>query len=200
VKKLPFSAAVIRMLKFFFKVALALFVLLALLAAAAIFFPQQFLCVDSGRVTADVIVVLGGGSHDRPQRAAELFRQRSAPRILISGAGDDGINRQILISNGVPSGAIEVEGKSVTTRENAEFTVKMLREQKLDRVIIVTSWYHSRRALACFEHYAPELKFYSRPSYFAFARKDWTRTLAKRIYLEYAKLPGYWIRYGVRPF
>jgi len=69
------------------------------------------------------------------------------------------------------------------------------------RVILVTSWYHSRRALATFEHYAPEIKFYSRPSYFAFARADWPRKgLSKRIYLEYAKLPGYWVRYGVWPF
>ena len=188
------------MLKFFFKVALALFVLLVLLAAAAIFSPQQFLCVDSGNVTADVIVILGGGSHDRPSRAAELFKQHAAPRILITGAGDDRINRQFLISNGVPSGAIEVENKSVTTRENAEFTVKLLRAEKIHSAIFVTSWYHSRRALKTFEHYAPEIKFYSRPSYFAFARKDWTRNLTKRIYLEYIKLPGYWIRYGVRPF
>jgi uncharacterized SAM-binding protein YcdF (DUF218 family) len=200
VKKLPFCAAVIRMLKFFIKTALALFALPVLLAAAAFFFPQQFLCVDSGKASADAIVVLGGGSHERPLRAAELFKQRAAPRVIVSGAGDDETSRQILISNGVPSGAIQIESKSQTTRENAQFTVRLLRAEKIHSAIIVTSWYHSRRALACFEHYAPEMKFYSRPSYFDFARKDWTRNLAKRIYLEYAKLPDYWIRYGVRPF
>ena len=40
------------------------------------------------------------------------------------------------------------------------------------RVIIVTSWYHSRRALACFEHYAPDMKFYSRPSYFGYVGRN----------------------------
>jgi hypothetical protein len=47
----------------------------------------------------------------------------------------------------------------------------LLRQMGAKRVIIVTSWYHSRRALACFEHYAPDIKFYSRPSYFGYVGK-----------------------------
>jgi uncharacterized SAM-binding protein YcdF (DUF218 family) len=184
-----------------FKMAAGVVMLAALVALVAWFYPEKFLCVDSGKVSADVIVVLGGGSHERPERAAELFRQHVAPRILITGEGDDGINRQLLISNGVPASAIEVEGKSMTTRENAEFSIKLLRAEKTHSAILVTSWYHSRRALKTFVHYAPELKFYSRPSYFAFARDDWTRLgINKRMRLEFLKLPGYWIRYGIWPF
>ena len=175
--------------------------LVALAAVIAFFYPEKFLCVDSGRVSADVIVLLGGGSHERPERAAELFKAHAASRLIISGEGDDEINRHLLIQAGVPAGAIQLEGKSRTTRENAEFTVKLLRAEKVRRVIVVTSWYHSRRALKCFEHFAPEIKFYSRPSYFAFAREDWTRLgISKRMRLEFLKLPGYWIRYGVNPF
>jgi len=34
----------------------------------------------------------------------------------------------------------------------------------------------------------------------AFARAGWNRgNMEKRIYLEFVKLPGYWIRYGVCP-
>ena len=120
---------------------------------------------------ADVIVVLGGGSHDRPERAAELFKQRAAPRIIVSGFGDCEINRRLLMEAGVPANVIEMEDQSRTTKENAEFTIKLLRKEKLSRVIIVTSWYHSRRALKTFHHFAPEIKFYSRPSYFDFAHK-----------------------------
>ena len=80
-------------------------------------------------------------------------------------------------------------------------TVKLLRQQKPGRVILVTSWYHSRRALESFQHYAPEMKFYSRPSYVAYARADWPgQRFARRVYLEYPKLFGYWIGYGVCPF
>src|ERR1035441_4602903 len=59
---------------------LALAAFLALCAVLAFAFPQQVLCVDSGNVQADVLVVLGGGSYERPIRAAELFRAGAAPR------------------------------------------------------------------------------------------------------------------------
>lgn len=179
-------------------VLLAAFVLLGLIAFLS---PQKFLCVDNGRVKADVMVVLGGGSHDRPEQAAELYREHAAPRILVSGLGDSTIYRRSLIELGVPARAIQVEDQSRTSRENAILTVKLLRRLGVRHVIIVTSWYHSRRALACFEHYGPEIIFYSCPSYFGYARADWSRSkLTHRIYLEYAKLLGYWMCYGVSPF
>ena len=176
--------------------------LVAALGAVACYYPEKFLCVDSGKkVSAEVIVVLGGGLHERPERAAELFQQHAAPRLIISGAGDDWINHAILLKDGVPASAIQMESNSATTRENAEFTIKLLREQKVHSVILVTSWYHARRALKTFEHYAPEIKFYSRPSYYAFDRAEWTQKgNGKRMRLEFLKLPGYWIRYGVNPF
>jgi uncharacterized SAM-binding protein YcdF (DUF218 family) len=162
-------------LKFIFRAAIGFILLVTLVIGVAWFYPEKILCVDSGPVAADVIVVLGGGQHERPERAAELFRQRAAPRIIITGAGDDAINLQLLLQSGVPARAIQIEGKSMTTRENAEFTLKLLRAENVHRVILVTSWYHARRAQKTFEHFAPEMKFYSRPSYFAFAREDWLR-------------------------
>lgn len=175
--------------------------LLLLLCVAAFLFPQQCLCVDSGPVKADALIVLGGGSYERPKRAAELFHQQAAPRLIVSGFGDCEINRRILIGAGVPGRAIQTEPKSRTTRENAEFTVQLLRRQKVKSAIVVTSWYHSRRALECFEHYAPEIQFYSRPSYYAYARAEWRREgISRRIRWEYPKLLGYWVRYGVCPF
>ena len=187
--------------KWLLRMGLVLFMLLVLLAAAALLYPHQFLCVESGRVRADVIVVLGGGSHDRPEQAAELFKERIAPRILVSGLGDGPIYRRSLIQAGVPSQAIQMEDQSRTTRENAILGVHLLRLQGARRVIIVTSWYHSRRALACFEHYGPEIQFYSCPAYSTTTRPDWVRHgLAHRIYLEYPKLLGYWMCYGISPF
>jgi len=181
--------------------ACVLFTLLLLLGVAAFLFPQRMLCVDAGPARADVVVVLGGGSRDRPARAAELFKEHSAPRILVSGRGDCKIYRRVLLEAGVPSRAIQMEDQSRTSKENAMFAVQLLRRQGARQVILVTSWYHSRRALACFEHYGPEMRFYSRPSYFGFARADWSRNkLGHRIYLEYFKLLGYWMCYGISPF
>ena len=181
------------------KIVAGLIVLLALLLLTAWLLPQQVLTVDSGPVKADVLVVLGG-TPDRAVRAAELFKQGEAPRILVSGFGDDISNEHLLERNGVPASAITVEGKSRTTRENAEFSIPLLRQMGAKRVIIVTTWYHSRRGLMCFEHYAPDLKFYSRPSYFAYPHTEWhPKGISHYVKSEYTKLLGYWVCYGVCP-
>lgn len=189
------------MLKRIFRLFKLLFLLTALFAAVAYFYPEKFLCVDSGRVSGDVIVLLGGGVHERPLRAVELYKQHAAARIIITGAGDDELNRQILLQNGVPASAIEVENQSKTTRENAVNTLKLLRAEHVNRAILVTSWYHSRRAEKTFEHYGPDILFYSRPSYFGFATEDWKKNgTGKRMRLEFLKIPAYWIRFGINPF
>lgn len=174
--------------------------MLVLAGALLWFFPQQILTVESGPVKADAIVVLGGGMTERPNRAAELFQAGEAPMIICSGLGDCESNRQALEAHGVPHAVIHLEPDSRNTSENAQFTIKLLRQLGLKRVIIVTSWYHSRRALNTFEHYAPDLSFYSRPSYFATARADWKpKGIEGYIRMEYLKNLGYWVRYGVSP-
>ncbi len=196
---------------------------LLLAGMVAILFPQQILTVESGPVQADVIVVLGGGSGERAVRAAELFQQGAAPRVIVSGNGDAAWNRRILVRRQVPPAAIELEPDSRSTRENATFTIARLRAaakpvalvpdkpapnvqvepkkpRQKTRVILVTSWWHSRRALCCFEHYAPEMVFYSRPAYFGYPRSEWKlQGMRRYVRLEYIKLLGYWLGYGVWP-
>jgi len=179
-------------------VSAALFLLAAL---AGHFFPRQILTVDRGPVTADVMVVLGGGFHERALRAAELFKAGESPQILVSGAGDNEFNEQLLETNGVPASAITLEGRSRSTRQNAEFSIPLLRKMGAHRVIIVTSWYHSRRALACFKHYGSDLNFYSRPAYTSFLPDAYQRAHEDSFErAEYFKLVGYWVCYGVSPF
>ena len=173
-----------------------LVVLMALLTA--FLFPKQVLTVDSGPVTADVMIVLGGGSAERPQRAAELFKAGVAPKIIISGIGDCDSHEKVLVKAGVPKTAIQREGKSRTTFENAQFSIPLLRQMGARRIIIVTSWYHSRRALATFEHLAPDLQFYSRPEYMGYDAKN-PQDIRHHMQLEYPKLIGYWLCHGVWP-
>jgi len=191
------------MRKWIFRIGLVLALVVLTLAIVAIFLPEKIFCVDSGPVKGDVLVLLGGGLQDRAERAAELYKSGVAPRVIVSGEGDDTINRTRLIRNGVPPGAIQLEGKSRNTHENAECVIALLRAEKLQRIILVTSWYHSRRALATFQHSAPDLQFYSRPSYLGYDKSYtyWLQLgLARRIKVEYLKMPGYWLRYGVWPF
>jgi uncharacterized SAM-binding protein YcdF (DUF218 family) len=162
---------------------------------------RNLLSKDSGPVQADVIIVLGGGWNERPERAAELYRKGEGPRLIVSGRGDCDTNEFLLLKNGVPGAAISRECRSRSTRENALFTLPMLKEMGARRVIVVTTWYHSRRALACFRHYAPGIEFYSRPSYYGSDRAEWRqKAVAPFIRWEFAKLPGYWICYGVKPW
>jgi uncharacterized SAM-binding protein YcdF (DUF218 family) len=163
-------------------------------------FPQEILTVESGPTKADVIVILGGSPLDRPKLAGDLFREGAAAKILVSGAGDCEQSAQLLQKADVPEEALVLECESHTTFENAKFSVPILRKLDAKRVIIVTSWYHSRRALACFKHFAPEIQFYSRPSYAEFDRKQWQHGTRKYIRSEYIKILGYWLRYGVWPF
>jgi uncharacterized SAM-binding protein YcdF (DUF218 family) len=175
--------------------------LLATAGLAALAFPRQILCVESEDVHADALVVLGGGFGERAARTAELFRQGVAPKIIVSGAGDCTINLQLLTNAAVPASAIQLESRSKTTRENAEFSVSLLRADGVRRAIVVTSWYHSRRALSCFRHYAPEIKFYSKPSYSDYARSTWSRAgIWHDVRAEYVKISGYWLCYGICPF
>ena len=173
---------------------------LAITGLGLLLFPQQVLHIDSGEVQADALIVLGGGPKERPQRAVGLYLSGSAPRIILSGAGDCTNYLGVLLALGVPASAVQLEWESKSTSENAQFCTPLLRASGVKRAIIVTSWYHSRRALSCFQHYGPGIQFYSRPSHYGYAKTEWSCTgMWRFICAEYVKIPGYWIRYGVCP-
>jgi uncharacterized SAM-binding protein YcdF (DUF218 family) len=181
-----------------------LFVLLAMIATcaavviAALFFSANVLLVEDAPAQADAIVVLGGETVYRPGRALELYQQGVATNVIISGEGDCEGVRITLEGKGVPANAIRTECESRTTRENAKFTVPMLRAQNAKRVIIVTSWFHSRRALHCFRHYAPEIEFISRPTHADLPAHHWpSKWERKWVLTEYIKVMYYWVRFGI---
>jgi uncharacterized SAM-binding protein YcdF (DUF218 family) len=174
---------------------------LFLLAGLAFAFPQWFLCVENSPDHADTLIVPGGAGGERAKWAAQLFTNGVAPRILLTGAGDYHGHRAILLAAGVPREAIVLESRSTTTKENAEFSAQLLKDQGIRTAIVVTSWYHSRRALAAFQHFAPDITFYSCPSHYAYARADWNKAGINRfVWEEYPKLLGYWLRHGISPF
>jgi uncharacterized SAM-binding protein YcdF (DUF218 family) len=191
-----------RFRRYFLRAGVGFLAVGLMLGVLAHFFPHQILKVDSGPTRAGALVVLGGDSTERAERAVELFRAGEAELVICSGYGDDAENKARLVNSAVPAADVLLESKSRTTRENAEFTIAMLRERHIQSAIIVTSWYHSRRALACFEHYAPDIKFYSRPSYFGYVLKPpsaESRAQEHYVKAEYVKLLGYWVRYGICP-
>jgi uncharacterized SAM-binding protein YcdF (DUF218 family) len=168
--------------------------------SAGLYFSKPLLCVEDTGASGEVLIVLGGDTGTRSERALELFKQKTAPRILVSGEGDCEEMRIYLAGKGVPSEALELEPKSRSTRQNAEYSIRLLRGRQVKQAVIVTSWFHSRRALNCFRHYAPEVKFVVAPTVVDRPKAHWPSMHEWRwIWQEYLKVAGYWVFYGIAP-
>ncbi len=106
---------------------------------------------------ADAIVAISGGN--TPVRTAEAIRLYKAgwsDTLIFSGAAADTsgpsnaeVMRRQAIEEGVPANDIIIESDSQTTKQNAERTKELLvtaNGASVNRVILVTSPYHQRRA------------------------------------------------------
>lgn len=113
---------------------------------------------------ADALVVLSGAAtyRERTRRAAELWKQGRAPRIIITNDRQmSGWSRAEqrnpffyelavaqLRGDGVPPDKIEVLPEQISGTYEEALLLKVYAEKnKLRSVIVVTSAYHSRRAL-----------------------------------------------------
>ena len=80
--------------------------------------------------------------------AIDVWRTGRFQRLLLSGQGAESI-KGILTSYGIPEGAIVVENRSVSTRENVLFAKPLLAAMPA-RYILLTSDFHTYRASRCF--------------------------------------------------
>ena len=134
---------------------LVLAALIALFAVNA----GRILVVDAPQ-PADVIVVLAGETEQRPKKGLALLDQGLARRVVIDVPAEARIYEltqvqiaERYIQNLPESGSVRVcpiEGLS--TRDEAHDVEKCLAGEKADRILIVTSEYHTRRALSIFRH------------------------------------------------
>ena len=114
--------------------------------------------------SADAIVVLSGSSTyvERTRKAAELYRQQRAPLVLLTddhtqGGWSSALQRNPyfveratdeLIRQGVPVEKIKIiPGMASGTHEEVHLIKDYANTQKLRSLLVVTSAYHSRRAL-----------------------------------------------------
>jgi uncharacterized SAM-binding protein YcdF (DUF218 family) len=94
---------------------------------------------------------MGYSSYWRAVYASEAWRHGGFRRMVVSGGGTSGASiRDYVVAHGVPATAVELEGRSDSTRENATFTARMV-EPGNGRTVLLTSDYHMRRARGCFE-------------------------------------------------
>ncbi len=126
------------------------------------------LVADRPLEKADVIIVLSGSAEylDRTHVAAHAFKAGIAPKLFLTNDGRQGgwiesekrnpyfVERAFgeLLNQGVPEEAIEILPSIVQgTDDEANLVISIAVERKLGSVLIVTSPYHSRRALWTFE-------------------------------------------------
>lgn len=124
---------------------------------------------------AEAIVVLGGAtrsallprptvdlqeSGDRVIYAAQLYRQKKAPLLILSGGRIEWFGKgtpesedmaTILTSIGIPREALIQEPDSLNTYQNAVNVRKILEQRNIKRVLLVTSAIHMPRSLLIFQ-------------------------------------------------
>jgi len=174
---------------------------------------------------AQAIVVLGGHTaggrlnwfqpYDRDTAvtrtaaAATLYQAQRAPVILLSGAALEGTQSEaeFMAANlrkiGVPPEALILEKNSYNTYENALYSARILKEQNISRVLLVTSALHMPRAMAVFSKQgltpiaapsAPQIVVPDDPDFSFWLPDERTFFAARSIIKEYVGMLMYWLR------
>lgn len=145
----------------FLRVIVLLLVMVALASQAA-----RFLVLDDPQ-PSDAIVVLGGETNQRPARALALLRQGMAQHVFLDVVVRDQIFDQRLtdLAQKYASSLPEASRVSVcpitglSTNAESDDVHRCLESARVHKVLIVTSNYHTRRALTIFRHRLPQYQF-----------------------------------------
>ncbi|MDQ7017419.1 MAG: YdcF family protein [Gammaproteobacteria bacterium] len=124
----------------------------------------EWFIIDNATKGADAILILAGGVETRPPKAIELYRQGYAPRVLLTQEkrqnsryahivkSEPELMRAILRYEQVPAEFLPTLNDGVTsTFDEAYDLAAYAKQYDLQRIIIVTSDFHTRRALFAFE-------------------------------------------------
>ncbi|MBV8051601.1 MAG: YdcF family protein [Acidobacteriaceae bacterium] len=126
----------------------------------------SFLIINQPR-HADVIVVLAGEEDLRPALGLELLNQNFAPRLLLDVSVDGTIYgrsslelaREYLQSQPHVGEATTCSINGLSTKAETEDVKRCLEPLKVHTVLLVTSEYHTRRALSIFRKMCPQYEF-----------------------------------------
>ena len=132
----------------------------------------DYLCLHQASQKADCIVGFGNFNTDIARRAAELYHQGLAPKVLFTGGlgrNTEGLLPEpeavrfarVAMECGVPEGDILIEDKSTNTKENILFTKAKLEALGLPHghILGVHQPFMERRINAAMGVYWPELNF-----------------------------------------
>ena len=111
-------------------------------------------------------MILGRGREQSPARAkvaAQLWRDRRAPKVFVSGIVDAPELAAMLRIQQIPAQVIAGESCSRTTWENAVFTKAALQPQGAEQILLVTDAPHLWRSLLIFEQVGFQVIPYASP-------------------------------------
>lgn len=161
----------------------------------------RLLMVKAPLQEADCLILLGGEQNARPVVTAGLYADGVAPLIFITGFGDTNANKRALLEQGVPLSVIKVEPRSRSTLMNARLLRPMLAASGIKSALIITSPFHTRRALAVFRHEIPGIRFGivdAKRDYWS--TKQGIRGFNASVIAEFGKIAYYWLIHGIAPF
>ncbi|MBC7381367.1 MAG: YdcF family protein [Bacteroidia bacterium] len=182
----------------------------------------------------DALIILGGfvtnykidnqmrinfsDGNDRMMQAMDLYKRGVSNRIIYTAGADTifgsykpeaELGRAFLLKACIPDSAIWIETASINTYQNAVFTQSLLEHKdpqwQKKKYLLITSGFHMRRAMACFEKAGLNVTPYSTdlrsirskgnilntflPTYGGI--ENWTYVIKEWIGLVVYKLKGY---------
>lgn len=190
----------------------------------------NFLIREDSLQKADMIFVLGGDSYDRGNLAVELFKQGYSGKITCSGENIPTLLKALEISYTEaeitkinilsalasadsaettekeyktalhPDSSVNILQKGTSTMEEITAIKDYCQEKKLNKIILITSKFHTRRVrLVCkkiFREEKPELIITGVPSS-TYSEESWWKSEEGLIMVnnEYVKLIYYLLKY-----
>ena len=166
----------------------------------------DFIFLSDEPQKADAIFVPGSRDRSMVLRAVQLWQERFAPVIIISGnhpKGKDAFEGPadteadylagIAMAMGVPEPALLLEREATYTWENAQFSRRLcdLRSKRIRKAILCCKPWHARRALLYYQAAFPDTEWLVCPgSEPQCSRENWyqTETGRKRVLGEIQRL------------
>ncbi len=162
---------------------------------------------------ADAIVVLAGGGPERLCHGIDLYKRGLAKELWYTGdhpletRSDFMDSEQALnfaLRYGVPKEKIRLLPSTSTFEDGKSISV-LVKERGMQSIIVVTSWYHTRRAMNVIRHSvagANVVVYVSSSTNLPYTPNNWWRDEEGLVSVvnETIKTALYWWRYGLAPW
>jgi len=189
----------------------AVAIYLLLFQTPALWWVASPLLLTAPPQAAEAIVVFAGGVgesgkpigfQERVTQAVDLYKAGYAPKLIFSSGyvftlREAEVMKAVAIDQGVPADAILLEEAAKNTHDNVRLSKQILDEHGWDRILLVSSPYHMRRATLTWQKLAPGVEVIPAPvpqSQFYFHERGASLEQIRGILHEYLALADYWRR------